>query len=210
MQGGQAASTRPRLPLRLKVGLGVTGLSLFLLIFPGQMALPLTALTPLMPRMGGCANFGAPIVFVAFFGVAILLSAALIGLGIASIVLTALRVRIGLLGAIVINASVMSLLLISPLDFSLGTDPGAMSLYVFLSACAVVPATALALLLSPATFASWWRAPRAFLVTAIVVAVLLVPGAIGLVSLGLQAGGISSVPPAAATPVTPHSGCGGA
>ncbi len=174
------------------------------------MALPLTALTPLMPHTGGCANFAAPIVFVAFFGLAILISAALIGLGIAAIVLTALRIRVGLLGAIAINAVVMSLLLASSLGFSLGTDPGALSLYFFLGACAVIPAAALALLLSPATFASWWRAPRAFVVTAIAVVVLLVPGAIGLVSLGLQAGGVFPVQPAVATPVTAHSGCGGA
>jgi len=103
----------------------------------------------------------------------------------------------------------MSLLLLTPLDFSLSQDPGALILYIFLGACALIPAAALVLLLSPTTCASWWRAPRAFLVTAIVTAVLLLPGAVELVSLGLHAAGVSSVQPAATTPVTPGHTCGG-
>ena len=201
------ALTRRRVPRPLKFGLGVTAVSLVLLILPGEMGLPFTALTPFMPHTSGCANFFGPVLFLGFFVLAVLISGALITLGTVAVVLAALGNRFGLLGAIAINAVVMSLLLGSPLGFSLGQDPGALSLYVFLSVCALIPAAALVLLLSPTTFASWWRAPRAFLVTAIVTGVLLLPGAIGLVSLGLQVSSVSAVQPATPTPT--GVGCGG-
>lgn len=186
MTGPQAAPIRPPLNLRIKVGLVLTGVSLVLLIFPGYMALPLTALTPLMPRMGGCPDIRAGIVLLAFFGLAFLLSAGLIVVGIVAIIGTALRSGIGLVGAVLINAVVLSLLLMTPLDFSAqhGFD-------VFLTVPALIPAAALALLLSPAVFRSWWHASRPFVATAVAAGLLLLPGAAGTVVLGLQMAGMS-------------------
>jgi hypothetical protein len=207
MQLGRSASVRPPLPRRIKFGLGATGVSLLLLILPGQMVLPLTAMTRLMPRWTGCANFGSPALGLAFFGLAILISCALIGLGIAAIAGTALRNRFGLVGAVAINAVVISLLLATPLNLWLVRDSDALGLYIRLDTYALVPAAALVLLLSPTTFASWWRSPRAFLVTAVATALLLLPGAAGLVSLGIQVGGMSSSQPAASPYSTSGPGC---
>jgi len=164
----------------------LTAVSLVLLVYPGFMALPVIALTPLIPHTGGCANFGAGIVAVAFFGVAFLLSAALIVVGILAIIGTALRSRIGLVGAVLINAVVISLLLMTPLDFSArqGFD-------VVLTVGAFIPAAAMALLLSPAVFGSWWHAGRPFVATVVAAGLLLLPGAAGTAVLGLQAAGMS-------------------
>jgi hypothetical protein len=181
-----APAKRPPLSRRIKVGLVLTGVSLVLLIFPGYMALPLTALTPLMPHTGGCANFGAGIVAVAFFGLAFLLSAALIVLGILAIIGSALRSRIGLVGAVLINAVILSLLLMTPLDVAAqhGFD-------IFLTVSALIPAAALALLLSPAVFGSWWHGGRPFVATAAAAGLLLLPGAAGSVVLGFEMAGMS-------------------
>jgi hypothetical protein len=207
MLGGHSVSTRSTLPRRIKFGLGATGVSLLLLVLPGQMVLPLTPLTHLMPRWTGCANFGSPALGLAFIGLAILISCALIGLGLAAIVGTALRNRFGLVGAVGINAVVISLLLATPLDLWLIQDSDALGLYIRLDTYALVPAAALVLLLSPTTFAAWWRSPRPFLVTAVATALLLLPGAAGLVSLGLQVGGVSSAQPAAGATSTSSVGC---
>jgi hypothetical protein len=210
MLGGNSVSTRPPLPRRINVGLVATGISLLLLVNPGQMALPFLALDPLMPRVSGCANFGAPIMFLAFFALAMLISVVLIGLGIAAIVTTALRIRLGLIGAIALNAVVMTLLLVGSLSFPVNGGSGALSLDIVLCVCALIPAAALVLLLSPSTFASWWRWPRVFTITVVATALLLLPGAAGLVSLGVQAAGLSSAQPAATTSLIPGVGCGGA
>ena len=91
-----------------------------------------------------------------------------------------------------------------------GISTGALSLDIFLCVCALIPAAALVLLLSPSTFASWWRWPRVFTITVVATGLLLLPGAAGLVSLGVQAAGISSAQPAATSTSTPGLGCGGA
>ncbi|HEX9094640.1 MAG TPA: hypothetical protein VF990_00915 [Candidatus Dormibacteraeota bacterium] len=184
------AAIRAPINLRIKVGLVLTGVSLLLLIFPGYMALPLTALTPLIPHMSGCANFGIGLVAIAFFGLAFLISAAIIVVGVLAVIGTALRSRIGLVGACLINALVVSLLLMTPLDFSANQDPGAIGLDILLDICALIPAAALALLLSPAVFGSWWHASRPFVVMAVAVGTLLLPGAAGTISLGQQVAGM--------------------
>jgi hypothetical protein len=204
MVAAQPLKSRPPLTLRIKVGLGATVLSLAILVYPGQMALPLNVLTPLMPTMHGCANFGGPLVAVAFFGLAILLSLALICLGILAIVATALRWRFGLVTAVLINATVASLLMMTPLDYSASGDPGALSLYVLLTICAVIPLAATVLLLSPKVFGAWLKSGRSFTVTAVAAGLLLVPGAAGAVDLGSQVSGISAQPAAAVTtPIGP-------
>ncbi len=184
--GPQAAAIRPPVNLRIKVGLVLTGVSLVLLVYPGFMALPVIALTPLIPHTGGCANFAAGIVAVAFFGLAFLLSAALIVLGILGIIGTVLRSRIGLAVAVLINAVVLSLLLMPPLDVS--TQHG---FDVVLTVSALIPAAALALLLSPAVFGSWWHGGRPFVVVVVAAGLLLLPGVAGTVVLGLQMAGMS-------------------
>ena len=78
--GGQPAVISPPLDRRIKFGIGATVVSLVILVYPGQMVLPLNALFPLMPRMGGCANFAAPVLFIAFLLLALVLSCVLIGI----------------------------------------------------------------------------------------------------------------------------------
>lgn len=206
----QPARSKPPLTRRVKFGIGATVVSLVILVYPGMMALPLTALIPLMPRMQGCANFGAPLVFLAFFALAFLLSGLLIGSGIVAVVLVALRKRIGILGAVVLNAAVCSLLLMAPLDYSAKADSEGFSLYVLLAIFALVPAAALVLLLSPRVFSSWALASRPFIAAAVATVLFLLPGAAGVVALGFQARNLYAPQPAAVQPassVSSRAGC---
>jgi hypothetical protein len=199
--GGQSA-IKPPLNRRIKFGIGATVVTLVILVYPGQMALPLNALFPLMPRMGGCANFAAPFVFIAFLVLALVLSGILIGIGVIGIVLTALRKRTGLVAAALLNATVVSLLLMSPLAYSTSADPGAFSLYVLLDVCALVPATALVLLLSPTMFSSWWHSRVPFVATAVAAGLLLLPGAAGAVAFGFDVRDLSAPQPASTQPAS--------
>jgi hypothetical protein len=198
----QAARIKPPLTRRIKFGLGATAVTLVLLVFPGQMVLPLYALLPLMPRMGGCANFLAPVIFIIFIGAGFLLSVVLIIIGIVAIVLAAVRKRIGLVGAVLVNAAVVSLLLLTPLDFPASGDPGAFGLYVLLAICALIPAAAMVLLLSRTVFRSWWHSSRPFIATAVAAGLLVLPGAAGTVALGFQVRDFIAPQPAAAQPAS--------
>src|SRR5690348_13597896 len=193
---------KPRLPLRATLGLIATGISLVILVFPGDMILPLFALMPVTPHMGGCANFLAPLVALAFFGLGILLSLGLIVVGIVAIVLTALRVSGGPTMAVVVNAIVATLLLVMP--FSLG-DPGRLDqselgLAVLMAIAAVIPLAGALLLLG--------RSPsRTYVATLVTAAVLLLPGAAGLTVLALDLGGIAVLQTQATTPAGQTAHC---
>jgi hypothetical protein len=199
--GGPPAPTRPALPRRIKVGIGATVVTLVILVYPGQMALPASLLTPLVPRVTGCANMGMAVVVVALFGVAYVISGVLVGLGIVAITLTARRNRIGLVGAVLINAITISLLLTAAVPFAPafaitpGLDPAVLGLFELLGVCALVPAAAIVALLSPTVFRSWWRSGRPFVATFAAVGLLLIPGAAGVVVLGSQIAGMSAPQP---------------
>jgi hypothetical protein len=205
--GGQAAPTRPVLTRRIKVGIGATVVTLVVLFFPGQMVLPLAVLTPFMPRTSGCFNFGAGIVALAFFGLSFLISLALIGLGIAAAVALLVRKRIGLVGAVLVNAVAMSLMLMTPLEFSPSVDPGIFGLYALFTVCALIPAAALVSLLSPSVFDPWWRSRRPFIATAVAAGLLLLPGVAGTVVLGFQIASTFASQPTANSSASPHTPC---
>jgi hypothetical protein len=181
--GGEPAAIKPPLTRRVKLGIGATVVSLVILVYPGQLALPVFALMPLMPRPGGCAPILAGLVFVAFLLVGLLISGVLIAFGIVAVILAALRKRTGLVGAVFLNAAVLSLLMLAPFGYPKGSDSGLLGLYVILAICALIPLTALVLLLSPALFASW-HSRGAFVATAVLVGLLLLPGVVNLISFG--------------------------
>jgi hypothetical protein len=181
---GEAATVKPPLTGRLKFGIGLTALSVVILVFPGGLALPVYALIAFLPRPGGCAASGAAIVFVAFLVAGLVLSGLLIAFGIATVVLTALRKRTSLVAAVLFNAIVVSLLVLAPLGYPTSSDSARLGVYVTLAICAVIPVTALVLLLSPAAFSSWFHSRGPFVVTCVLVGLLLLPGPVGLVSLG--------------------------
>ena len=188
------AQPKPSLPRRVKVGIGATVVSLVFLAYPGQFALPVIVLIPLMPKSTGCFNFLAPFVFLLFVGVSLLLSVAIVGVGIVAVVLAALRFQAGLVMAVVFNAIVASLLLIGPLSFSAygAPDQGEFGLFALLAGCAIVPIAALVLLLVPAAY----RSSRVFTVTALAAALLLLPGVAGGVAFGLELAGFTVSQPA--------------
>jgi hypothetical protein len=192
---GVLVARKPRLPLRVILGLCATGVSLFILVIPGEMILPAFALEPLYPRMGGCANFLAPLVFLVFLALGVLISVGLIAVGVTAIVLAARQARGGVATAVVVNAVVAMLLLVMPLSAGgSGTvDQSSLGLYVLSAACAVFPLSGTILLLGP----SYYRSPRRFAVTLITAVVLLLPGAAGLTLLGLDLGGVVSHAPSA-------------
>jgi len=186
---GVLVARKPRLPLRAILGLCATGVSLFILVFPGQMLLPAFALMPVYPRTGGCANFLAPVVFLAFFALGIIISLALIVVGITAIVLTALRVRGGLVTSVVMNAIIATLLLVMPLSAAgFGAlDQGVVGLYALAAVCAVFPLAGTILLLAPSLYSS----SRTHVATLITAGMLLLPGAAGLTVLGLDLSGVA-------------------
>ena len=199
--GDEPPAIKPRLTRRIKFGIAATAASVMLLVFPGQMVLPLYALFPLIPR-GGCANFLAGFIFVAVLAVGFILSVVLIILGILFVVLATLRKRTGLVGAVLLNAVIFSLLLLIPLDSQPSTDPGALGLYVLLAICALIPAAALVLLLSRTVFRSWWQSSGPFIATAVAAGLLVLPGAAGTVALGFQVRDFVAPQPAVAQPAS--------
>jgi len=204
--GGHAATIRPALTRRIKVGIGATAVTLVILFFPGQMVLPLALLTPFIPRTSGCGGFGGFIVAL-FFGLAFLISLALIGLGIVAVVALLRRNRIGLVGAVLVNAVAMSLMLMTPLEFSPNVDPGIFGLYALFTVCALIPAAALVSLLSPSVFDPWWRSRRPFTATAVAAGLLLLPGVAGTVVLGFQIASTFASQPTANSSASPHTPC---
>ena len=202
---GVVVVRKPRLPLRVIIGLCATGVSLFILVLPGELILPAFALTPLYPRMGGCANFLAPLVFVAFLALGVVISLALIGVGITAIVLTATRVRGGLATAVVVNAIIATLLLVMPLSEPGrgGLDEGSLGLYTLAAVCSVFPLAATILLLAP----SLYRASRTYVAMLIATGLLLLPGAGGLTVLGLELGGAAVFSAPSTTPVAQTAHC---
>jgi hypothetical protein len=200
MQGTlPAAPPKPSLPLRIRVGIWVTVASLIILVYPGQMSLPLVILDPLMPRTGGCFSPLGPIVFLLFFGVGYLMSLLLLGLGIAAVVMASRGTRRGLVMAVQVNAVVASLLLIP----ALAADHGELGTFGLLAVVAVVPLTAMVLLLFPSAY----RSSRQFLITTLVAAVLLVPAAFGVVALGQDLAGVGVPQPANAQPNGTQRAC---
>jgi hypothetical protein len=202
---GVLVARKPRLPLRVILGLCATGVSLFILVFPGEMILPAFALMPVFPRMGGCANFLAPVVFLAFFALGVIISLVLVVVGITAIVLTAKRVRGGLTTAVVVNAVVAMLLLVTPLSAagSSTLDQGTLALYTLAAVCAVFPLAGTILLLAPALHGS----SRRYVATLIATGLLLLPGAAGLTVLGLDLGGAAVFPASSTTPVSQTAHC---
>jgi hypothetical protein len=159
-----------------------------------------------MPRSYGCASFAVGIVAIVFFGLAYLISAALIGLGALAVIGVRRRSRTGLVGAVLVNAVSISLLLMTPLEFSGNRDPLFLGTYAVLMVSAVIPAIGLVSLLSPTVFGSWWRPGVPFIATAVAAGLLLVPGVVGLVALGVQIEGMSTPQPTIST-VSPHASC---
>lgn len=203
--GAVVVARKPRLPLRAILGLIATGISLLILVFPGQMILPLYALMPFTPHMGGCANFLAPFVFLFFFGLGILASLALICTGITAIVLTALRVAGGSATAVLVNAIVATLLLVVPLSMGGpgGLDQTFVGLAVLTAAAAVFPIAGTLLLSTRALY----RSSRTYVATLVVAGVLLVPGAVGLTVLALDLGGIAVFQTQTTTPAGQAAHC---
>jgi hypothetical protein len=204
---GQVGSVQPTLNRRTKLGVGATLATLVVVFYPGQMVLPLSFLSPLMPRSYGCGSFAVGIVGLVFFGLAFLMSAALIGLGALAVIGVIRRSRIGLVGAVLVNALTISLLLMAPLEFSSNRDPAFLGLYALLSVCALIPAIGLVSLLSPTVFGSWWRSGVPFIATTAAAGLLLVPGVVGLVALGAQIDNMSTSQPAASPAVSTRAAC---
>jgi len=198
------APRSPRMPWRIRIGLGLTVLTLVIVVFPGTMILPLAVLTPILPTPHGCFNFLAPLLFLAFFAVGALISLFILGLGTAGVIMGAVRNPAGLVIAVLVDATVASLLLLSPVtvtgSLSGGADPG---LFAVFAACAVIPVGAIVLLLLPSAYP--WR--RLFVATVAAAALLLVPGAVGGAAFGLQAAGISTPPPATTPTTSTHAAC---
>jgi len=204
----QPAQPRRPVPRRIKFGIGLTVLSLVILVLPGTMELPLSALEPLQPRMGGCANLLIPLVGVAFFVIGFLLSAALIVFGIVAVILAGMGRGFGLVASILVNAVVATLLLLPSITFGPGpVDPQELGLFGLLAACAVVPVAAVALLLRPAEFRSHWPSRRPLAAICVIVALVLAPGAAGLVGFGLELGGFNVQHVQTTTPVTSRAPC---
>jgi len=196
------APRRPRMLWRIRIGLGLTALTLVIVVYPGMMALPLAVLSPLMPTPHGCFNFLAPFLFLGFLAAGGLISLSIIGLGIFAVFMGGARFRVGLVIAVLVDALVASLLLLAPV-----TDTGYLSsghdlrVFALFSAFAVIPIGAMVLLLLPSAY----RGPRLFVATTAAAILVLVPGAVGAAAFGLQAAGIS-IPPSAATPSTSPQG----
>jgi len=203
---GLAATIKPALPRRVKVGIAATAVTLVILFYPGQMVLPMAVLSLFMPRAYGCGSF-VGIAALLFFGLAYLISGVLVGLGIISLIAVALRNRVGLVGAVLIDAVAISLMLMTPLEFSPSQDSGVFGLDALFAACALIPATALVSLLSPGVFASWWHSGRPFIAAAAAAGLLLLPGAAGTVTLGYQIASVSSPPPIASPAASSHAAC---
>lgn len=204
----QPAQPRRPVPLRIRFGIGLTVLSLVILVLPGTMELPLSALEPLWPHMGGCANLLIPLVGLAFFAVGFLLSAALIVFGIVAVILAGMGRSFGLISSILVNAVVATLLLLPSITFGPGpVDPQELGLFGLLAACAVVPIAAVALLLQPAEFRSRWRSPRPLAAICVIVALVLAPGAVGLAAFGLELGGINVQHVQTTTPLASKAPC---
>ncbi len=204
----QPARVRRPVARRIKVGIGLTVVSLVILVLPGTMELPLSALEPLWPHMGGCANFLIPLVLLAFFAIGFLLSAALIVFGIVAVILAGMGKAFGLIASILVNAVVATLLLLPSITFGPGpVDPQELGLFGLLAACAVVPIAAVALLLRPAEFRSRWRSPGPLAAICVIVALLLAPGAVGLATFGLELGGFNVQQVQTSTPLTSKPPC---
>lgn len=202
---GVLVAPRPRLPLRAILGLCATGISLFLLVFPGDLILPAFALTPVYPRVGGCANFLAPLLLLAFFVLGVVISLVLIVVGITAIVLTATRARGGVVMSVVVNAVIATLLLVMPLSAAGpgGLSQGEVGLYSLAAVCAVFPLAGTILLLAPSLYGS----SRLHMATLIATGLLLLPGAGGLTVLGLDLGGAAVLQAPSATPVSQTAHC---
>jgi hypothetical protein len=195
--GGGSGPVRPALSRRTKLGIGATVATLVVLVYPGQMLLPVSVFAPLMPHKIACGSIGVGIFALAFFALAFLISCALIGIGIVAVVAVIQRRRIGLVGAALLNAVAISLMLMLSFEFSPRLDPGVFGLDALFAVCAVIPATALVSLLSRTVFRSWWGSGRPFVATAVAAGLLLLPGVAGTVNLGYQLSSTYASQPAA-------------
>lgn len=194
----QPAVARRPLPKRIKLGIALSVLGLVTLVYPGEMILPISVLQPFWPGVHGCANFLAPVLFLVFFGVATGLTFLILLAGTLALIFTGLGKRAGLIAAVLVDAGVASLLLMTPLSFpsvDVSADPGVLGLYGLMDVCALFPAAGLVLLLSPRLFAAWLPTGRAFAATCVAVGLLLVPGAFGTVEFARQAIAAQSPPP---------------
>lgn len=184
-----AVAKRP-IPRRVKLGIALSALGLVTLVYPGQMIVPISIIMPFWPPVHGCFNFLAPLLLVAFVLVAIGLTLVVLVAGTLALIFTGLGRRGGLVAAVVVDASVVSLLLMTPLAFSrfdVSSDPSLLGLYGLMDVCALFPAAGLALLLSPRLFAVWLPTGKAFAATCVTVGLLLVPGAFGTAEFARQA-----------------------
>jgi len=190
------APPRRRISVRLIVGLILTGLSLFLLFFPGDMLLPIFDI-PVMPRMGGCANFLGPVIFLFFLLLGVVVSIALIIVGIVAIVLTATKVRGGLTMAVVVDAVIASLLLMPSLgELNYGaTDSGQLGTAAVTAVFAVIPLAATVLLLAR----SQYRSRHSFVAALVATCLVLAPGGVGVAVLALELGGVIQAPSGSST-----------
>lgn len=184
MQAATEAGARmPPLPPRVIVGLCLAGVTLLLLVVPGDMILPILVLPA--PHVGGCFNPLAGLFMVIVFGLGFLLSLLLIGVGTVGIVLATKRVRGGLITAVLVDAVIATLFLASPLSFTPGEFASSSELMrngVFYMLFALVPLASAVLLLTPKPY----RSSRAFVVTLIVACLLLLPGAGGVTAFAIE------------------------
>lgn len=176
--------------MRVVIGLCMTGLSVILLVFPGDLVMPMTVSAPLFRVLPSpCFNFLALPFVIALFGVGILLSIGLIVVGLTAIVLTAVQVPGGLITAVLFNVTVATLFLLVPATFSANEFSSRGELATngaFYAAAALVPLAAAALMLAR----SFYRSSSSFLATVVVVSVLLLPGALSVTAFGLTLAGV--------------------
>lgn len=153
--------------------------------------MPLTAVGPLFSAVPSpCSNFLAGPIVIAVFGFGIVMSLALVAVGIAGIVLTAVQARGGLTVAVLTNVIVATLYLLLPAGFAPGEFANPNEVITdgaFYSALAVPPIAGAMVLLAP----SLYRSTRTYVLTLAVAGILLLPGALGVTIFGLTVAGVA-------------------
>lgn len=184
----EAGAPTSRLSWRVIVAVGLTSMSLLLLVVPGEMVMPGLDLTALLP--GGCSRGQGILTFLALLIVGFALSLTFIVAGVIGIVLTVSRRRGGVTTLILVNAIVATVFLTPPLTFSAGDFLSWNDLVLggFLDIAPGFLALGSAVLL----LSTLRRLSRRFAATLIVSCLLLLPGAAGLTvfAIDVAAGGV--------------------
>jgi hypothetical protein len=141
----------------------------------------------------GCSNGFAALILVPILATNLILMT----VGVAAVVSAAQRVQAGLVVAILIDATVATLLLIPSLTCPwTQADRSSLSTSALTALLAVIPLAAVILLVEPRAYST----KRTFQATLIASGVILIPGLAGVIAFGLKLTGLISLP-------TPIYGC---